>query len=78
MHGEPRVLGEWGTLEWLAVVEQELLLFAGLFFLVGALDELAVDLYWGFLRLTGRSASLQLDREDVRTCLLYTSDAADE
>ena len=60
-------MGEWGTLEWLAVVEQELLLFAGLFFLVGALDELAVDLYWGFLRLTGRSASLQLDREDVRT-----------
>lgn len=37
------------------LVEHELLLFAGLFFLIGALDELAVDLIWLWLRLTKRA-----------------------
>lgn len=36
------------------LVEHELLLFAGVFFLIGALDELAVDLIWLALKLTGR------------------------
>lgn len=63
-------LGQWTLLEWLALIEQELLLFAGLFFLVGALDELAVDGIWAWLRLTGRTSRLHLIREDVRTrCL---------
>ncbi len=57
---------DWGILEWLAVMEQELLLFAGLFFLIGALDELAVDGVWAWLRLTGRASSLTLDRKQVQ------------
>lgn len=56
----------WTVIEWLALVERELLLFAGVFFLIGALDELLVDGLWGFLRLTGRVPRLVLDRGDVR------------
>ena len=40
------LLGQWTPLEWLALVEYELLLFAAVFFLIGALDELAVDSAW--------------------------------
>jgi len=42
------------------------MLFAGVFFLIGALDELAVDLTWLWLRLTGRLRSWTVDRRDVR------------
>jgi adsorption protein B len=45
----------WTPLEWLALVERELLLFAAVFFLIGALDEFAIDLAWFWLRLTGRA-----------------------
>ena len=41
--------------QWLEIVEHELLLFAAVFFLIGALDELAVDLAWLRLKLTGRT-----------------------
>ncbi|WP_114520618.1 glycosyl transferase family protein [Altererythrobacter sp. ZODW24] len=40
--------------EWLAVLQHELLLFAAIFFVIGAADELAVDIGWLWLRLTGR------------------------
>ena len=43
--------------QWLALAERELLLFAGIFFLLGTLDELAVDLTWLWLRLTRRAGS---------------------
>ena len=46
--------GLWG---WLEFVEHELLLFAAVCFVLGALDELAVDLAWLRLRLTGRTQS---------------------
>lgn len=46
--------------EWLVLVEHELLLFAGVFFLIGALDELAVDLIWLRLRLTRRVRAARL------------------
>lgn len=48
-------IGGFTLAEWLVFVEHELLLFAGIFFLFGSLDELAVDLSWLFLRLTGRA-----------------------
>lgn len=48
--------------EWLVLVQYELLLFAGLFFLFGALDELAVDLVWLWLRFTGRAATISLEK----------------
>lgn len=41
--------------EWLVLLQHELLLFAAVFFLLGALDEFAVDLGWLWLKLTGRA-----------------------
>ena len=43
--------------EYLVLVQYELLLFAALFFLVGALDELIVDAMWLWMKLTGRAAT---------------------
>lgn len=42
------------ALEWLGRAEHELLLFAAIWFAVGSLDELGIDLLWVWLRLTGR------------------------
>ena len=44
-----------GALRWLELVEHELLLFAAVFFALGALDELLVDLAWLRLRLAGKA-----------------------
>ena len=60
------LLGEFTPLQWLALVEHELLLFAGIFFLLGALDEFAVDLIWAWLKLTGRARTGTLDRANFR------------
>lgn len=57
-------LGAWTPLQWAALVEHELLLFAGVFFLIGSVDELAVDLIWVWLRLTGRSSTLRIRRQN--------------
>ncbi len=51
--------------EWLALVEHELLLFAGIIFLLGALDEFAVDLIWIWLKLTGRAKVPRLTEQDA-------------
>jgi adsorption protein B len=53
-------------LAWFALVEHELLLFSAVFFLIGALDEFAVDLVWISLRLTGRAKCLRIDRRAMR------------
>ncbi len=53
------------VLEWLAFAEHELLLFAGVFFLVGSLDELAVDGIWAWLRLSGRRSTLAIRRGEL-------------
>lgn len=53
-------MGELGTLTmpqvWrlLQVVEHELLLFAAFWFILGAIDELTIDVAWLWLRLTRR------------------------
>ena len=47
-----------GALRWLELAEHELLLFAAVFFALGALDELLVDLAWLRLRLTGKARDL--------------------
>lgn len=39
-------VGEFSSWQWLIVVQHEMLLFAAVFFLVGAVDEFAVDLLW--------------------------------
>lgn len=60
------ILGQWTPLEWLALVEHELLLFAAVFFLIGALDELVMDGAWAWLKLTGRARTGRIDRREVR------------
>lgn len=59
-------MGTWTPFEWLALVERELLLFAGAFFLLGAVDELAVDICWLWLKLTGRAKPARISRADAR------------
>lgn len=50
----PPITGPCFTaLQWLAVVEHELLLFAAIWFAVFALDEMLVDLAWFRLRFSG-------------------------
>ena len=44
----------YAALEWLGSAEHELLLFAAIWFAVGALDEFGIDLLWLWLRATGR------------------------
>jgi adsorption protein B len=41
----------WTLVEWLQVIEREFLFFALFWFIVGTIDELAVDLVWFGLRL---------------------------
>ncbi len=48
--------------QWLALLQHELLLFAGVFFLIGALDDLAVDALWLALRAGGGAKSEQRSR----------------
>ena len=52
-------------LQLLALVEHELLLFAGVFFLLGAVDEFAVDLAWIWLKITGRAKTVSIVRADA-------------
>lgn len=56
----------WTALQWLVLAEHELLLFAAVFFLIGAIDELAMDIAWLWLRFTGRAKTGQLSRPDLR------------
>lgn len=48
----------------LQLVEQELLLFAAFWFLVGAVDDMAVDLCWIRLKLTGRARTRRISPEE--------------
>ncbi|KPL69606.1 hypothetical protein SZ64_16810 [Erythrobacter sp. SG61-1L] len=57
------MLGGSSLLQWLALAEHELLLFAGCFFLLGALDEIGIDAAWLWFRLTGRARTERIDRQ---------------
>lgn len=46
--------GAWHALDWLLLVERELLAFSAFWFCIGLVDEFAVDLAWLWLRLRGR------------------------
>ena len=61
--------GPFSPGEWLVLVEHELLLFAAVFFLLGAIDELAVDLIWLWLRMTGRARTERLAPGSERPAL---------
>ena len=52
--------GPWTAFDWLLLVERELLAFAAFWFCVGLLDELAVDLFWFGLKLTGKARTAKL------------------
>ncbi|NVD45420.1 glycosyl transferase family protein [Qipengyuania atrilutea] len=51
--------------DWAALAQHELLLFAAVFFLVGALDELAIDLCYLFGRLTGAIRTPRFELADA-------------
>jgi adsorption protein B len=53
-------------LDWLVLAERELLLFAGVFFLLGTMDEIAMDAVWCWLRLTRRVRTGRVDRQQFR------------
>lgn len=46
----------------LQVLEQELLLFASFWFILGALDDLGVDVCWAWLKLSGRAKERRISR----------------
>lgn len=50
------------ALHGLQLLEHELMLFALFWFIIGALDELAIDLLWLWLRLSGRVQTRRLPR----------------
>lgn len=50
-------VGYFTAFEWFMLFNHELLLFAGVFFLIGAADEICMDFAWLWLRLTGRAKS---------------------
>ena len=52
--------GAWTALDWLLLVERELLAFAAFWFCVGLLDELAIDFAWLGLKLTGKARTARL------------------
>lgn len=56
--------------QWLALLQHELLLFAGVFFLIGALDDLAVDTAWLWLKATGRAVTRRRSRPALQHRIL--------
>lgn len=56
-------IGGFSIWEILVLIEHELLLFAGVFFLLGAVDELIVDFSWLWMRLTGRATTEKISDE---------------
>lgn len=50
--------------DWLVLARHELILFAAAFFLIGALDELALDFTYVWLRVTGRVKTPRIDEEE--------------
>ena len=60
---------------WLLLVQHELLLFAGVFFLIGALDDLCLDAVYGWLRLRRRAGTPTRERAEL-TARALTGPAA--
>jgi bacteriophage N4 adsorption protein B len=52
--------GIFASLHWLLAFERELLAFAAFWFCLGLIDEFALDLFWLWLRLTGRAKTRRL------------------
>ena len=56
--------------QWFVLLQHELLLFAAIFFLIGAVDDIAIDLIWVFGRLTGRAKTHIINRDEIGTAPL--------
>lgn len=54
--------GGWTLVEWLLLIERELLLFALFWFVIGMVDELAIDVIWFCLRLRPGNGTPHLPR----------------
>ncbi|QFT76971.1 glycosyl transferase family protein [Erythrobacter sp. THAF29] len=57
--------------QWVALLQHELLLFAGVFFLIGALDDASVDLAWLWLKFTGRAQTPTVERAQMQSRSLH-------
>lgn len=57
---------EFAPWQWVALLQHELLLFAGVFFLIGALDDLAVDALWLAHRAGGRGSTPRRSRSALQ------------
>jgi adsorption protein B len=60
------LLAQLNAAEWLALIQHELFLFATFFFILGALDELAFDFAYVWLRLRGKIATGRIDEAELR------------
>jgi adsorption protein B len=60
------VLFGFTPLEWAALVGYELSFFAGIFFLIGSVDDIAIDLVWLWLKFTRRAQTEVVDRAMLR------------
>ena len=58
-------LGHFDFWQLLALFQHELLLFAGVFFLIGAIDDVLIDALWVWLKLTGRAKTTEVSRADL-------------
>ena len=58
-------LGAFDFWQWLALIQYELLLFAGVFFLIGALDDIFVDAVWLWLKLSGKAKTSSVERDKL-------------
>lgn len=59
-------LGHFDFWQWFVLFQHELLLFAGVFFLIGALDDVLVDAVWLWLKTRGKAQTLMVDRVALR------------
>lgn len=58
-------MGHFDFWHVLVLIQQELLLFAGVFFLIGALDDIFVDGIWIWLKLKGKARTLSVNRTQL-------------
>ncbi len=57
--------------QWIMLLQRELVLFAGVFFLIGALDDLAVDAVWLWLKVSGRARTPSRTRKLIPSRSLH-------
>ncbi|OCC25266.1 hypothetical protein MB02_00880 [Croceicoccus estronivorus] len=59
------IFGVYSLVQLVALAGYELLLFAGVFFLIGTLDDIAIDLYYLWVKLTGKARTMKVDRAEL-------------